>query len=477
MTALTGADQRRTVATVDGGTRPELVAAVAAAGRWLDGVGDRSIPARVTVGDVAAALPEALPEEGSHPAEVVDALVAAAEPGLMAIGSPRFYGWVMGGTLPAALAADWLVSAWDQNAGMRDATPGVVAVEECAGRWVLDALGLPAESGVGFVTGATMANATCLASARDAVLDAVGWDQDRLGLHGAPHVRVLAGAERHGSIDLALRYLGLGAPEVVPVDEEGRIDADALAAALEAVDGPTIVCAQAGNIHSGAFDAFADVVTAAHAHGAWVHVDGAFGLWAAASPRLAPLVEGMADADSWATDAHKTLNTPYDSGIAVVRDPVAQRRAFGHSAAYLLHSDVPDPHEKVPEMSRRARGVPVWAALASLGRSGLVGLVDGLVDAAAAIAEGLRAVPGAVVLNDVVYTQVTAAFGDDDATERVLTALLAEGRVRPSASRWHDRGVIRFSVSNHGTDAEAVAETVAAVRRAVATAFDASADD
>jgi glutamate/tyrosine decarboxylase-like PLP-dependent enzyme len=448
--------------------RPELTAAADAAHRWLAGVASRPIPATTDAAVVGEALGTAFPRTGADPAEVVDRLIGAVEPGLLAIGSPRFYGWVMGGTLPAALAADWLVSAWDQNAGMRGATPGVVGAEDLAARWLLEALRLPGDSGVGFVTGATMANATCLASARDAVLEAAGWDVAGLGLSGSPRVRVIAGAERHGSIDLALRYLGLGAPEVVAVDGEGRIDAHLLSAVLDHGSGPMIVCAQAGNIHSGAFDPLPEIAGIAREHGAWVHVDGAFGLWAAASPRTAHLTEGLADADSWATDAHKTLNTPYDCGIAIVRDPVAMRRAFGQTAAYLLHSEDPDPHELVPEMSRRARGVPVWAALASLGSDGLAGLVDGLVAASRGIAKGLGRIPGVEVLHDVVYTQVTVAVGDDERTGRVLARLLEEGAVRPSASRWHDRGVIRFSVSNHGTDAAAVAETVAAVERAVA---------
>lgn len=446
---------------------PALQAAAEAADRWLNGVVTRTIPARATVADVLEGVGGTLPHAGMAPVEVVQRLVAAVEPGLLAIGSPRFFGWVMGGTLPAALAADWLVSAWDQNAGMRDATPGVVAVEDVAARWVLQALGLPSDSGVGFVTGGTMANATCLGSARDAVLLSAGWDQAQLGLTGAPRVRVLVGAERHGSIDLALRYLGLGAPEVVAADDQGRLIPSALSAALAAGSGPSIVCAQAGNIHSGAFDPFQDVVAVAGEHGSWVHVDGAFGLWAAACPRLSALTPGLAQADSWATDAHKTLNTPYDCGIAVVRDRAALHRAFGHQAAYLLHSDTPDPHETVPEMSRRARGVPVWAALRSLGVDGLADLVDGLVTAAAGLAEGLRGIPGVRVLHDVGYTQVTACLDDDDATDAVLARLLDEGHVRPSASRWHGRSVIRFSVSNHATDERAVRETVEAVRRAV----------
>ena len=448
-------------------SRPELTAAHLAAERWLDSLPTRKVPAEQGIESIAAALAGPLPTQGLSAESVVEQLAAIVEPGLLAVNSGRFYGWVMGGTLPAALAADWLVSAWDQNAGMRDATPGVIGVEDAAARWTLDAHGLPPDAGVGFVTGATMANFTGLASARDHLLGALGWQVDRLGLSGAPRVRVLTGAEVHSSVDLALRYLGLGAPEHVAVDDQGRMDADALAEAFARSSAPTIVCAQAGNIHSGAFDPFDRIVPLAHEAGAWVHVDGAFGLWAAAVPELRPLMAGFEQADSWATDAHKTLNTPYDSGIAIVRDQAAIVRAFGHTADYLLHSTIPDPHELVPEMSRRARGVPVWAALASLGSDGLIGLVSGLVRAAQALAEGLAELPGAQVLNDVVYTQVILAIADDATTAAVLEAVLAEGTVRPSGSRWHGRGVIRFSVSNHSTDAAAVAQTVDAVARAV----------
>ena len=450
--------------------RPELIAALAAAQRWLDTVGSRPVPAAESIEAVTERFSGPLPAHGRRADEVVRKLAAAVEPGLLAIGSPRFFGWVMGGTLPAALAADWLVSAWDQNAGMRDATPGVVAAEDAAARWILEALGLPATAAVGFVTGATMANFTALAAARDALLTGIGWDQATLGMSGSPRIRVLAGAERHSSVDMALRYLGLGAPELVGVDDQGRMDAAELRHTLDADEAPTIVCVQAGNIHSGAFDPFTEIVDAAHAAGAWVHVDGAFGLWAGATPALAGLVGGMAGADSWATDAHKTLNTPYDSGIAIVADPGALSRAFGHSAAYLLHSEVPDPHEKVPELSRRARGVPVWAALAALGRDGLAELVQGLVDAAQLLARGLAGIPGVAVLNEVVYTQVVIALIDDAITARVLELLLDEGLVRPSGSSWQGRSVIRFSVSNHGTDAEAVAQTVGAVAEALDSA-------
>ncbi len=373
--------------------RPELTAALAHAQRWLDSLAERRVPASEGAATLASRLPQAIPEKGRTALEVTDELVAHVEPGLMAGPSGRFFGWVMGGTLPAALAADWMVSAWDQNAGMRDATPGVVTIEDAAARWLLDALDLPRGSAVGFVTGATMANFTGLAAGRDAVLADRGWDVARDGLTAAPRVRVLAGVERHSSVDMALRYLGLGEPELVASDEQGRIDAAALRDALATGDGPTIVCLQAGNVHSGAFDPFREAIAAAHEAGAWVHVDGAFGLWAAATPALASLTDGIDGADSWATDAHKTLNTPYDGGVAIVADPSAMTRSFGHRAAYLIDAAVPDPHENVPELSRRARGVPIWAALASLGRSGVVDLVDGLVESAQAIADGDRPAP------------------------------------------------------------------------------------
>lgn len=446
---------------------PALAAADAAARRWLDTRGARGIPAGVTYADVRAHLPSAMPSAGLPPDRVIDELAAAVEPGLLAIDSPRFYGWVMGGALPAALGADWLVSAWDQNAGMREATPGVVAVEDVAGSWLTELLGLPEESAVGFVTGATMANFTALAAARDDVLARVGWDVATRGLTGTA-ITVVVGAERHSSIDLALRYLGLGHPRVVGSDGEGRMRVDALRAVLADVNGPVIVCAQAGNIHSGGFDPMVEIADATHAAGGWLHVDGAFGLWAAASPRLAHLVSGLADADSWATDAHKTLNTPYDTGVAVVRDAAALTRAFGHRADYLLEATTPDPHETVPEMSRRARGVPVWAALRSLGRDGVAALVDGMVAAARRLADALVLLPGVEVLNDVVYTQVSVALENDERTAELLRRVLAEGVIHPSGSRWRDRAVIRFSVSNHATDADAVDDTVEAVRRALA---------
>jgi glutamate/tyrosine decarboxylase-like PLP-dependent enzyme len=373
---------------------------------WLDSLPDRRVAPARTADELAADFDAPLPREGADATAVIDRLAALAEPGLMAIPSGRFFGWVMGGTLPAALAADWLVSAWDQNAAMRFATPAAAAIERVAGRWIVELLGLPRDSDVGFTTGGTMANFVGIAAGRSAVLDAVGWDLDTLGLSGSPRITVLVGEEYHGSIDLALRYLGLGAPVTVAADDQGRIRPDALEAALDAAPGPTIVCLQAGNLHSGAFDPMTECVAAAHAAGAWVHVDGAFGLWAAASPEYSERLRGIDGADSWATDAHKTLNVPYDCGIAIVARPAAVRGVFGLHASYIIHDDdaPADPFEKVPEMSRRAREMPVWAALASLGRTGTVALVERLAAGARAVAEGLSRLPGVEVLNDVVFT-------------------------------------------------------------------------
>lgn len=432
---------------------------------WLDTVTERPIRPELDVDGVLGRLDPRLQDGTRDAAAVVAELAEASEPGLMAMGSPRFYGFVIGGTYPAALAADWLVSAWDQNTGSRQPTPATAAVEEVAAEWLVDLLGLPAGSGVGFVTGATMANLSCLAVARDSVLRAVGADATA-GLQSAPRVRFFAGDAVHTSVVLAGRLIGLGEPETVGADPQGRIDVTGLERALAAHDGPAVVALQAGDVHSGAFDDFAAAIAVARAAGAWVHVDGAFGLWAAASPRLQHLVRGLADADSWATDAHKTLNVPYDCGVAIVRDEAALSASLGAHAAYLpAVASIADPYDHTPELSRRARGVPVWAALRSLGREGVVGLVDGLTDAAAALAAGFRAVPGLEVLNDVVFTQVCVAAGDDAATAALGEWLRAEGTVWASSSTWQGRTVVRFAVSNHGTDAEAVRRTIDAVAR------------
>ncbi|MFG2484799.1 pyridoxal phosphate-dependent decarboxylase family protein [Streptomyces virginiae] len=441
--------------------------------RWLASLSDRPVPARASVDEIVRALGAELPDAPSTPADVVDLLATACEPGLTAFPSGRFYGFVVGGTEPAALAADWLVSAWDQNCVMRAVSPAYTAVEEIAGAWLLDLLGLPPDSAVGFTTGATMANFTCLAAGRDTVLRRAGWSVARDGLAGGPPVRVIAGQDRHMAIDLALRYLGLGRPELVEADPQGRMDPEALRHTLAARGPgadpgslPTIVILQAGDIHSGAFDPFPETIRAAREADAWVHVDGAFGLWAAASPIYAHLTDGCDRADSWATDAHKTLNVPYDCGLALVGDPAALRSAMGLQGDYLIQHEQGDPIDKVPELSRRGRAFTVWAVLRSLGRQGVADLVDRLCRHARAFATGIAAIDGATVLNDVVFTQVCAEFGDDERTDRVLARLLDEGAAWISGSTWHGRRVMRISVSNWSTTDEDVSHTLDAIRRA-----------
>lgn len=438
------------------------------AGDWLASVPTRSVRPSSDADQVARSMPPKLPDEATDAAEVVDQLAALAEPGLMAIQSGRFFGWVMGGTLPAAMAADWLVSAWDQNTGLRFATPAAAAIEESAASWLLDLLHLPATADVGFTTGATTANFVGLAAGRQYLMDEAGWDLQAMGLSGAPRITTFAGRERHAAVDLALRYLGLGACVPVAADDEGRIIPDALAEAMEQQPGPSLVCLQAGNLHSGAFDPMTEAIAVAHQRGAWVHVDGAFGLWAAVSPTLRERLAGVEEADSWATDAHKTLNVPYDCGLAIVSSPEALRRAFSIHTSYFIATDAGpgDPFEKVPELSRRARGIPVWAALRQLGRNGVIAMVERLAANARALAEGLAAIPGVEVLNDVVFTQVSVSFGSDDRTHRVTQRLMAEGAVWMSGSSWRGREILRISVSNWTTDAGDVAASIAAVRRA-----------
>jgi glutamate/tyrosine decarboxylase-like PLP-dependent enzyme len=440
--------------------------------QWLSSIPGRQVGPVQSADEILLKLGGPLPEQGRDAEAVIDELADGAEPGLMASQSGRFFGWVMGGTLPAALASDWLVSAWDQNAGLRFATPAVVAIEEAAARWLLELLGLPLTADVGFVTGATMANFAGLAAARHAVLEGLGWDVNANGLSGSPAVHVLVGAERHDTIDLALRYLGLGHPRAVPADREGRIELSALSEALDTIPDrePIVVCLQAGNLHSGAFDLLEEAITTAHRHGAWVHVDGAFGLWAGASPSLRSLVQGVEAADSWATDAHKTLNVPYDCGIAIVARPSALRSALGAHADYLISDSNPgpgDPLEKVPEFSRRARGVPTWAAIRSLGSQGVVKLVENMVAMAQMLAREIALIDGAEVLNDVVYTQVCVSFGDDERTRAVTDRIIRSGITWMSGSRWHGRGVLRISVSNWSTDEEDVHASVEALRQAM----------
>ena len=436
-------------------TRALLRRTAELAADFLDSLEDRPVFPRVSADELREALGGPLQDAPLDPEDVVEQLAAAADPGLVSIPSGRYFGFVIGGGLPAAVAADWLTTTWDQNAGLYVGGPSASVVEQVVREWVCDLLGLPPDASIGFVTGTQMGSVTALAAARYRVLERAGWDVGRDGLAGGPRVRVLVGAQRHVTIDRALRLLGLGAPETVAADDQGRMDADALRAVLERDDRPTIVCAQAGEVNTGAFDPFEEIADAAAAHGAWLHIDGAFGLWAAASPRLRHLVRGAERADSWITDAHKWLNVPYDSALVLTSDPEAHRAAMTISASYLIQDDgahaVRDQVDWVPEFSRRARGFAVYAALRSLGRSGLAELVERACDCAQRFANGVTSLPGAELLNDVVLNQVLFRFGRDEETDEVLRRVQDAGEVWLSGTTWHDRRAIRVSVSNWQT--------------------------
>jgi glutamate/tyrosine decarboxylase-like PLP-dependent enzyme len=440
-------------------TRALLRRTAELAADFLDTLDERPVFPQVPAGELRESLGVPLQDEPLEPEDVVEQLAAAADPGIVAIPSGRYFGFVIGGGLPAALAADWLATAWDQNAGLYVCGPSASIVEQVVREWVCDLLGLPEDASIGFVTGTQMGSVTALAAARYRVLERAGWDVASDGLAGGPRIRVLVGEQRHVTIDRALRLLGLGTPETVAADDQGRMDAAALRAALERGDGPTIVCAQAGEVNTGAFDPFEEIADAAEAHGAWLHVDGAFGLWAAASPRLRRLVRGAERADSWITDAHKWLNVPYDSALVLTSDAEAHRAAMTVSASYLIQDDgaraVRDQVDWVPEFSRRARGFAVYAALRSLGRNGLAELVERACDCAQRFANGVASLPGAEVVNDVVLNQVLFRFGSDAETDEVLRRVQDSGDVWMSGTTWDGRRAIRVSVSNwQTTDAE-----------------------
>jgi glutamate/tyrosine decarboxylase-like PLP-dependent enzyme len=386
--------------------------------------------------------------------------------------SGRYFGFVIGGGLPAALAADWLTSTWDQNAGLYVGGPAASVVEEVVRDWVCDLLGLPADASIGLVTGTQMGSVTALAAARFRVLERAGWDVGRRGLAGGPRVRVLVGDKRHVTIDRALRLLGLGEPEVLPADSQGRMDVGTLRDVLAAGDGPTIVCAQAGEVNTGAFDDIETIADAAEANGAWLHVDGAFGLWAAASPTLRHLVRGAERAQSWITDAHKWLNVPYDSALVLCADPEAHRAAMTVTASYLVQdgSTVRDQVDWVPEFSRRARGFAVYAALRSLGRSGIAELVERTCACARRFAERIVEVPGAELVNDVVLNQVLFRFESDQRSDEVLRAVQDAGDVWMSGTTWDGRRAIRVSVSNWQTGEEEIDLALESFRAAAAQA-------
>jgi glutamate/tyrosine decarboxylase-like PLP-dependent enzyme len=383
-------------------------------------------------------------------------------PATVASAGPRYFGFVTGGSLPASLAANWLAGAWDQNAVLEVASPIAARLEQIARVWLLDLLGLPDVAGVGFVTGATMANFAGLAAARHAVLQDVGWDVEAQGLFGAPPVTVIVGDEVHVSLQKSLSMLGLGRERVrrVPVDDQGRMRTDA----LPSISGPTILCLQAGNVNTGAFDPAGEVCAAAKAGGAWVHVDGAFGLWAAASPGRAHLVRGVNAADSWATDAHKWLNVPYDSGLVFVRNPEHLWRAMSTSAAYLIEGESREPSHFVPEMSRRARSIEIWAALRSLGRQGLADLIERNCRQAARFAEGIRSA-GYQVLNEVVLNQVLVSFGTENTTRRVIRAVQRDGTFWCGGTLWQGHAAMRISLSSWATREEDVERSLKALLR------------
>jgi glutamate/tyrosine decarboxylase-like PLP-dependent enzyme len=435
--------------------------AVRAARYLADINGRRVAPAPESVAGLES-LGGVLPEHSSHPAKVLALLDDAGSPATVATTGPRYFGFVIGGAVPAALAANWLGGAWDQNAALYAMSPVAAKIEEIVLEWLVDLFGLPAPCGAGFVTGTTMANFTALAAARSALLKRASWDVEEDGLFGAPALRVMVGAEVHVSLRKALSLLGLGRSRVttVPADDQGRMRPEA----LPPLDDRTIICIQSGNVNTGAFDPAEQICSRARQAGAWVHVDGAFGLWAAASPLYGKLLAGVSDADSWAIDCHKWLNVPYDSGIAVVRNPGHLRDAMAVSAAYLEPSAAREPCFYTPEASRRARGIELWAALRSLGRSGLRELIERNCRLAKRFSEGLRRA-GFQVLNDVVLNQVLVSFGDADETRRVIAAVQSDGTCWCGGTEWHGRTAMRISVSSWATTEEDVEQSLAAIIR------------
>jgi len=441
---------------------------------FLESLDERAVWPPATVDELRSTLGGELPDGTGDPLEVIEALAEAAEPGVVGIPGGRYFGFVIGGAVPAALAADWLTSTWDQNAGLVVAGPAAAVVEEIAGSWLKELLGIPASASFALVTGCQMAHATCLAAARHAVLEHVGWDVECDGLAGAPPITVVAGAKRHVTIDRALRLLGLGNNAIVAVDADshGRMRLESLERALGAIDGPVIVCAQAGEVNTGAFDPIPEIAGLGESAGAWLHVDGAFGLWAAASPELQHLVAGVERADSWATDAHKWLNVPYDCGLAFVAHPAAHRASMRLTAEYLVAdpSAARDQMDWTPEFSRRARGFAVYAALRSLGRAGVADLVERCCARARRFAAAIEALPGCEVLNEVVLNQVLFRFEDDRATNGALADVQASGEAWMSGTSWDGRSAIRLSVSNWRTTEDDVDRTVAAFAAALSVA-------
>jgi glutamate/tyrosine decarboxylase-like PLP-dependent enzyme len=439
----------------------ELLHSVAGrAARYLEEIQERRVgPSAEGIGALAQFV-EPLPESPASPEDVIRLLDEAGSAAAMGIAGPRFFGFVIGGSLPAALAANWLASAWDQNATLFAASPVAAVLEDVSLRWLLDALALPETCGGAFVTGGTTANFTALAAARHAVLARAGWDVEARGLFGAPEIAIAVSEEAHPSVLKSLGMLGMGRDRVlrVPVDGQGRM----VAGEIPDLSGPAIVCLQAGNVNTGAFDPAGEICRRAHEMGAWVHVDGAFGLWASASPKYAQLAAGCADADSWATDAHKWLNVPYDSGLAFVRDASQLTGAMSMSAAYLPQGQHREPAMYVPELSRRARGIDTWAAMKSLGRSGIAELIERCCLCAQRFASGLQAA-GFEVLNEIVLNQVLVSFGTPEETLRVIAAVQEEGTCWCGSTVWQGRTAMRISVSSWATTLLDVDRSLAAI--------------
>ncbi len=437
----------------------------------LDTLDTRPVYPQVTVDELRARIDVPLPDGPTDAAEVLEELAAALEPGVVASQSGRYFGFVVGASLPAALAADWLVSTWDQNLGLLALGPSALVAENTAGAWTKELLGIPADASFAFVTGCQTAHFTCLAAARQHVLAEAGWDVNEQGLAGSPPITVLAGAKRHSTIDRALRYLGIGRAQIRVLDAlpDGRLDPAALERALGETSGPTIVCAQAGEVNTGVFDDLDAVADAVEGTAAWLHVDGAFGLWAAAAPSLRHLLAGSQRADSWATDAHKWLNVPYDCGIAFCAHPDPHRESMtAHAAYYVRDPDaIREPIDWTPEHSRRARAIPVYAALRQLGRSGVADLVERSCARARRFAAAIAELPGCEVLNEVVLNQVLFRFADDDATTRVLASVQASGEAWMSGTEWDGRPAIRLSVSSWRTTERDVDRAVAAFATAL----------
>ena len=437
---------------------------------FLGGLDNRSVATTASLEELRARLARPLPDRGIPAVQVIDELVADADAGILGSQGGRFFGWVIGGGSPAAMAADWLTTVWDQNTGIHACAPAASVVEEVAAAWLTEIFELPTGTSVGFVTGTQMAHMTCLAAARHAVLRDRGWDVERKGLAGAPPIRVLANADRHGSVDRAVRFVGIGSDAIVPleVDDSGRVRHETLRAALAASSDPAIVVLQAGELNLAAFDPFEALAPMARAAGAWTHVDGAFGLWAKASPKHRDLVRGLELCDSWTTDGHKYLNVPYDSGLAFVRDAAAHRAAMTLSTSYLpAGGEARDAIDWNPEFSRRARGFAVYAALRELGREGLGDLVERTCRHAQAIALGIGAMPGAELIAASGLNQGLVSFGDDRRTDAVIAAINATGEAFFGGVTWRGRRAMRISACNWRTTDADVARTLAAVREIV----------